>query len=139
MNVIEVDRNGLAVLGEAECLRLLDHVHIGRVAVHSGALPAIFPVNYTRVDRAVVFRTHPGSKLAAATQGAVVAFEVDHTDSLYHAGWSVLAVGKASEITDPRALAEVRELPLRAWGSAAAEHFVRVELTQLTGRRIGAA
>jgi uncharacterized protein len=139
MNMTHVDRNGLEVLDEDECLALLAQAHVGRVAVHSGALPAIFPVNYALTDHGIVFRTSQGSKLAAATQHAVVAFEIDEADSLYHSGWSVLAVGVASEISDPDALAEARALPLRAWGSTAADHFVRVEVDRMTGRRIDGA
>jgi uncharacterized protein len=136
MNMTEVDRNGLEVLDEVKCLELLAQAHVGRVAVHSQALPAIFPVNYALTDRSIVFRTTQGSKLAAATEHAVVAFEIDEADSLYHSGWSVLAVGVASEITDPEALAEARQLPLRAWGSESADHYVRVEIDRVTGRRI---
>jgi nitroimidazol reductase NimA-like FMN-containing flavoprotein (pyridoxamine 5'-phosphate oxidase superfamily) len=45
--------------------------------VSIAGLPAIIPVNYRFIDGAVVFRTGTGLKLAAATGGEVVAFEVD--------------------------------------------------------------
>src|SRR3546814_16284954 len=72
--------HGLELLSEEEARELLDHSEIGRVGVTMGAIPAIFPVNYAIVDDLIVFRTAPGSKLSAATEGAVVAFAVDEFD-----------------------------------------------------------
>ena len=60
----------LELLDEDEALELLRHGEVGRVGVTIGALPAIFPVNYRLLDGAIVFRTAPGTKLAAATVGA---------------------------------------------------------------------
>lgn len=120
--MVEIDRNGLEVLDPEECLRLLERAHVG-VAVHSEAIPAIFPVNYVVADGSVV-------------SGAVVAFEVDDTVALDHSGWSVMVVGIATEIRNPGELAWARRLPLRSWGSNSAEHYVRVLLNRVTGRRI---
>ena len=62
-------------------------------------LPAIIPVNYRVIDGAVVFWTSPGSKMSAAAEGAVVAFEVDDYQLADRSGWSVLVVGRA-EVAD---------------------------------------
>jgi uncharacterized protein len=43
---MEVDRNGLEVLGRDACLRLLASATLGRVGVSSGALPSVVPVNF---------------------------------------------------------------------------------------------
>ena len=55
------------------------------------ALPAIFPVNYALLDGEIVFMTGEGTKLRAALERAVVAFQVDHIDEADAAGWSVMA------------------------------------------------
>jgi uncharacterized protein len=93
--------DGLELLSEAECHDLLAHHAVGRVAVTVGGLPAVFPVNYVVVDGDIVFKTGEGTKLSAALRHAVVAFQVDEIDRLYHEGWSVLAVGTAEVVTDP--------------------------------------
>ncbi len=77
------------------------------------------------MDEAIVFRTQPGSVPAAAA-GNEVAFEVDHVDEALSRGWSVLAVGPASTVTEPDA---VRELARRAhtetWAAAPATYGCR--------------
>src|SRR3546814_15087955 len=92
--------HGLELLSEEEARELLDHSEIGRVGVTMGAIPAIFPVNYAIVDDLIVFRTAPGSKLSAATEGAVVAFEVDEFDGASRSGWSVPVVGRSQVVHD---------------------------------------
>ncbi len=108
------------------------------MTVTIGALPAILPVNFTMFDGAIVFRTSPGSKLTAAVHEAVVAFEVDAADSHATTGWSVMVVGRASEILDEATLERARALELRPWSPDAGDHFVRIPLEFVTGRRIRA-
>ena len=79
-------------------------------------LPVILPVNYTYVDGDIVFRTGEGTKLHAASNGAVIAFEIDEYDARAHEGWSVLAVGRAEHVTEPLELAALDELRPRAVG-----------------------
>jgi hypothetical protein len=57
------------------------------------ALPAALPVNYVVSGTSIIFRTSHTSRLAQATDGQVVGFEVDHVDPVTWSGWSVLAVG----------------------------------------------
>ena len=127
---------GLELLEESECLALMGRATVGRVAVTVGALPAIFPVNFALSDGAVVFRTGEGTKLAAATDHAVVAFEVDDWDPLEHTGWSVLAVGKASVVDDPDQVSRLSRLPLAPWAGGTREHFVSMPIEFVSGRRI---
>ena len=127
--------DGLELLAEHECLELVRHRPIGRVAVCIGALPAVFPVNHCTVGRDVVFRTAEGTKLAAATRGAVVAFEVDEFDTEGHLGWSVLIVGVAGEIPAEE-LADMEPLPVRAWAHGTRSHVVRIRSEFVSGRRI---
>ncbi len=120
-----------------DCLSLLARSEVGRVGVNIEALPAVLPVNFVLVDDHIVFRTAPGTKLNAATAGSVVAFEVDGYDAASHEGWSVLVRGVAGEVTDPEELARMQALPLDAWAlDGAADRFVRVPPTVVTGRRI---
>jgi nitroimidazol reductase NimA-like FMN-containing flavoprotein (pyridoxamine 5'-phosphate oxidase superfamily) len=133
---LAVDRHGLEVLSHDECLRLLRRVPVGRIGVSSEALPVVLPVNFALDGRRVVIRTNPGTKLDAAVRNAVVAFEADHYEPLGHEGWSVLVVGRASEITDPDDGAHVRRLPLRAWGTSTADRYVAISMDIVSGRRL---
>ncbi|MGY4742281.1 DUF1918 domain-containing protein [Streptomyces sp. ATMOS53] len=127
-------------LGPDECRALLSTHGVGRVAVSApDGRPAVVPVNYEVVDDAIAFRTAPDS-LPAAAVGREVAFEVDHVDDALSRGWSVLAVGPASVVTEPDA---VRGLTERAhttpWSGSEREMWVSIRPTSLTGRRITAA
>ncbi|MDE3086994.1 MAG: pyridoxamine 5'-phosphate oxidase family protein [Acidobacteriota bacterium] len=117
-------------------MALLAGVRVGRVAVSIGAVPAVFPVNFGVVDGTIVFRTGTGTKLDAATRNAVVAFEVDDLDPLYHEGWSVLVVGVADELTDRALLQRAEALPLSPWAPGRRDHFVRLQPEFVSGRRI---
>jgi uncharacterized protein len=101
-----------------------------------GGLPAIFPVNYAVVDGDVVFRTGPGAKLRAASRGIVVAFEIDGYDATTRAGWSVLVIGRASEVVDDTERHRIERSSPQPWASGEREHFVRVDAELVTGRRI---
>jgi nitroimidazol reductase NimA-like FMN-containing flavoprotein (pyridoxamine 5'-phosphate oxidase superfamily) len=135
---VEVDRNGLEVLGRDECLRLLATATIGRVGLSSAALPSVLPVNFRLVGDRVLFRTGRGSKLDAATRNAVVAFEVDDFDLMDHTGWSVVVVGVARDMTDD----EVAELDARdrvrvaRWVPGPDDRMVAVFCELVSGRRI---
>jgi nitroimidazol reductase NimA-like FMN-containing flavoprotein (pyridoxamine 5'-phosphate oxidase superfamily) len=138
--MVDLDRNGLEILGEAECWQLLEATRVGRLAVIAGSRPDVFPVNYV-VDRGpgeptIVFLTAPGTKLAGAVLTGVVAFEVDAADPLFHTGWSVVVHGTTQllERTEDQMAAE--ELPLRPWGPSDKRDYVRIIPTEVTGRRI---
>jgi nitroimidazol reductase NimA-like FMN-containing flavoprotein (pyridoxamine 5'-phosphate oxidase superfamily) len=132
----QFDRNGLEILSRAECLQLLAGARVGRVGLSVGALPAVLPVNFAIVDDAIVLRTAAGSKLDAALANAVVAFEVDSIDPLYHTGWSVLVQGVASEVVDPAERERLRAAPLRPWADGDRDRFVRIYIDLVSGRRL---
>ena len=136
---MEVDRNGLEVLGRAECLRLLALATFGRIGFTSGALPTVLPVNFHLVDGRIVVRTSRGSKLDAALRNAVVAFEVDDFDPVRHAGWSVAVTGVAAEVSAPADLEEAHEQPLGRWASGNAEAVLAISTEFISGRRIASA
>jgi uncharacterized protein len=126
--LVELDRD--------ECLRLLAKHAVGRVVFTDAALPAAQPVNYLLDDEEIVFRTGAGSKLAAATRHAVVAFEVDEIDALTQTGWSVLGVGEAYEVLDPARLAELAERMQAPWAAGRMAHTISIPMQRLTGRRL---
>ena len=128
--------NGLEILSAAQCRDLLARGTVGRVAVTVGALPAIFPVNYAVLDDAIVFLTGEGTKLRAALERAVVAFQVDHIDEETASGWSVMAVGLAEEITDPDEIMAAMRLGLHPFARGDRSHFVRIRPEFVSGRRI---
>ena len=132
---MELDRNGLEILDDGECLRLLQQRSVGRVSVSVGALPAIFPVNYCFRDGSVLFRTGRGTKLDAAAANAVVAFEVDDYDTVAHTGWSVMLVGIARDATDDLdRLLDVSTIP--RWAPGGDGRVVAIVPEQLSGRRL---
>jgi nitroimidazol reductase NimA-like FMN-containing flavoprotein (pyridoxamine 5'-phosphate oxidase superfamily) len=136
MALVDVDRNGLEILDRGDCLRLLACTTLGRIAVTSGGLPVILPVNFLLDDDRILIRTSPGTKLDAATANAVVAFEVDAMDSFSHTGWSVSVTGMSRQLTDPSDLDRVRTLPLARWAPTPGEHVVAISTDVINGRRI---
>lgn len=134
---MEVDE--LAVLSREECQQRLHEERLGRVAVDSDSLPAIFPVNYALLDEDVVFRTAPGSKLCAGILERVVAFEVDATMPAGTTGWSVLVVGHAAQIRYPPMLERAQRLGLRPWVPGPRDYFVKISTEHISGRVYGPA
>ena len=135
-----MDFNGttLEQLSRGECLRLVGQVPLGRIVYTRQALPAVELVNFRLDGGDIVIRTDSGGKLAAATRGAVVAFEADSVDTATHAGWSVTAVGYSRAVVDPEEVRHLEKLDLVPWAPGERDHFIRISPTIMTGRRIGA-
>jgi uncharacterized protein len=133
---MDVDRNGLEVLDRDESLRLLGSAVLGRIAISSGALPAVLPVNFRFDGRRILFRTGVGTKLDAATDNAVVAFEVDEVDPATESGWSVVVTGMAREVKDHTELAGLESRPLARWASGDDDRVVSISVDLVSGRRI---
>ena len=124
-------------LTREECIHLLTYKSfVGRIGFVVDGQPLVLPVNYLADGETVVFCTAPGTKLSALRDGARVAFEVDDSRPLYHAGWSVLVTGTAAEVTDEKELDRLRRGPLRSWATPASEHWVRITVDDISGRRI---
>jgi uncharacterized protein len=133
---MDVDRNGLEVLDRDESLRLLGSAVLGRIAISSGALPTVLPVNFRFDGRRILFRTGVGTKLDAATDNAVVAFEVDEVDPATESGWSVVVTGMAREVKDHTELAGLESRPLARWASGDDDRVVSISVDLVSGRRI---
>ena len=127
----------LTELGREECLRLLAGAIVGRVVFTEAALPAAHPVTYLLDGDEIVFSTAGGGKLAAATLHHVVAFQADEIDSAGRTGWSVLGIGEAYEVTDPRRLADLAARLPERWVAIEGGHTVAIPLQRLTGRVLG--
>lgn len=131
--------NGLELLPEDECWRLLRASTVGRVGLSVKALPVILPVNYQVAGDNIRFWTGPGLKLQSAQTRTVVAFEVDGFSEAFHSGWSVLAVGLAVEVTDQAVLESAIRDRFQPWVSGDRSHLIEVGVEFLSGRRIVSA
>jgi uncharacterized protein len=135
-----MDANGwlLEQLSRDECLRLMGSVPVGRIVYTRQALPAVELVNFTLDGCDIVIRTDAGGKLAAATRGAVVAFEADSVDVAGHAGWSVTVVGQSRAVTDAAEIGVLEQIPLAPWAPGRRDQFIKITPTIVNGRRLGA-
>ena len=131
------DHAGLEILPFEACLRLLASVPIGRVSFVADGEVVILPVHHAMDGQDVVFRTARGSKLAAAGEQDLVAFEVDEYDRQTRSGWSVLVTGRTAAIYEEAEVQRLERLGLHPWGTAVARPFwVRIRPSSVTGRRI---
>ena len=132
---IEVDRAGLEILDRPACLYLLAGVQHGRIALNVGALPLILPVRFSLAVDRVVLSASVGSALDRATDGTVVAFQADGTDTDPRREWSVSVVGTARHLDEPDAeIADaVRALP--RWAPDLPSRLVTISTDRVTGRR----
>src|SRR5690606_26604277 len=106
---------------------------LGRIGFTSGALPLVLPVNYRLIDGEIRFRTAAGTKLAAATEHAVVAFEIDDMDPMAHTGWSVIVTGVARRVTEPDALAPDQRTFLPRWAPEPDAAVIGISLDMVSG------
>jgi nitroimidazol reductase NimA-like FMN-containing flavoprotein (pyridoxamine 5'-phosphate oxidase superfamily) len=131
---VERDRNGLEVLDHDQCIELLTTASFGRIGLLVDGLPVVLPVNFRMADDQVIIRTVRGTKLAAATRNAVVAFEVDEFDPQTEQGWSVMIRGIGRELLEPDHFAAIRNTP--AWLGEGDARFVTISLDIVSGRRL---
>ena len=124
-------------LSRDECLQLMASVSIGRIIYTRQALPAVDLVNFALDHGDIVIKTDGDGKLATATRHAVVAFETDCLDD-QQAGWSVAAIGRSREVTDPEDISRLQKIDLSSWTFGTREHFIRVSPELLNGRRLRA-
>jgi len=129
--------SGPAVLAHGECDELLRKESVGRIGFVVDGWPIVLPVNYTFDGADLVIRTDARSKLAAETHWPVpVVVEVDAPITVFKSGWSVLAHGIATEVRDPDELARLRALRLEPWAAGVRDHWIRIRVVQMTGRRL---
>ena len=129
------DLSAVSTLDAHECLNQLRSSDVGRLAFVFDGRPDILPVNFIVDHGAVIFRTAEGSKLAAATAGQPVAFEVDGYDPDAGVAWSVVVKGHAEEVRRMYEVFEAAMLPLFPWHADPKNHFVRIVPEEMSGRR----
>jgi nitroimidazol reductase NimA-like FMN-containing flavoprotein (pyridoxamine 5'-phosphate oxidase superfamily) len=129
-------------LSQSECWDLLRREVVGRLAVAIANSPDIFPINYIVDDESIVFRSAPGTKLAAAVLGRGVALEIDGfdtVDGVETAAWSVIVKGTARLLENMKEYLEADDLPLFPWHTSLKPEIVRIDPEIVTGRRFHAA
>jgi uncharacterized protein len=130
------DHAGLETLPFHACLRLLASVPIGRVGFYADGEVVLLPVNHAVDGQDVVFRTAPGSKLTAAQEQELVAFEADDYDLQTRSGWSILVTGRATVVYDEAEVKRLNRLNLHPWATSVEHPFwVRIHPSSVTGRR----
>jgi len=128
----------LEQLSHTDCVQLLIRAQVGRVVFTVAALPAVVPVTFAVLDDAVVMCTASDTRLAAAADGGVLAFEIDDLDPPSRTGWSVVVTGVAELVTDALTRARIHGM-VAPWAPGHHDVFIRLPLTVVTGRRIVAA
>ena len=130
------DHAGLETLSFDSCLRLLASVPLGRIGFYADGELVILPVNHAMDGQDVVFRTARGSKLTAAEEQNLVAFEADDYDRQTRSGWSVLVTGRAVVVYEEADVDRLDRLGLEPW-VAGVEHpyWIRISATSVTGRQ----
>jgi hypothetical protein len=113
------------VLTDEQCRTLLRSRTLGRVAVVSGALPEIVPVEYVFDESSITFRTEHDARLRAASPGDVLAFEVDTYNPDSGDVASVHVLGRTSVFTEPLVN-----------GPQPRQEYVRLHCEILKGRRV---
>jgi hypothetical protein len=122
----------LEILSAGTCKELLLGHSFGRVITKIGDTVSAFPVYYAMVDGDIVFRTDPGTKLAAAVLRTRVTFEIDDEAE----GWSVMGVGFCEEVRDSASLDAAMDAIGDRWPEGERLRVVRIKPDRLTGRRL---
>lgn len=125
----------LLPLTDEQCRLLLTQERLGRVVLCADT-PLVVPVNYKMVGGDVMFFTGEGTKHAAAVNHDRVGFQVDRIDPFAQTGWAVMVVGPAAEVCEPALVAGARAAGLRPWAGGDRPYLVRVQIEQISGRRV---
>lgn len=127
----------LEPISAEQCWTLLEvlPVKVGRVGIAEPSL-MILPVNYVVDEQAIVFRTAEDSLLDFPTEGTAAVFEADRVDGNWEGGWSVLATGTASQVTDTAELERLQDLGVKPWAPEGRTHYIRFQVEEISGRRI---
>ncbi|HVV13464.1 pyridoxamine 5'-phosphate oxidase family protein [Amycolatopsis sp.] len=113
-----------------ECVDLLATEPVGRLAFSEDALPAIHPVTFFLHRGDIVVHTARTGALGKLSH-EVVALEADRIDRETRTGWSVVAVGKAGQVSDPGELMAQVGAP---WPGDGRSRLLRIPIEIITGR-----
>ncbi|MGB7052578.1 MAG: pyridoxamine 5'-phosphate oxidase family protein [Acidimicrobiales bacterium] len=133
------DRRDDPVLTPSECLQLLAQAEVGRIAVSMDALPVIIPVAFAVIDDQVHFRSIRDSKMDAAVDHRVVAFESGAYAPEEGTGWSVLVQGMTQAVDESDSLwSPASPFPPTTPSASSEERYrmIRIQPASVTGRRM---
>jgi nitroimidazol reductase NimA-like FMN-containing flavoprotein (pyridoxamine 5'-phosphate oxidase superfamily) len=125
-------------LDEEECRRLLQTTSFGRIAVTERALPTIVPVLFVVRGDEVIAVSPVGSPALAASDGTIVALEIDSYDPTTAQGWSVTVLGRAALVADPADAEALDSLGISPW-AAPHRQYITMTVSMVQGRRLAAA
>ncbi|WP_051966463.1 pyridoxamine 5'-phosphate oxidase family protein [Kitasatospora mediocidica] len=130
----------IETLSEAECLRLLATVPLGRVVYTAHALPGVLPVAFrVEPDGRLVLALLPGGTLSRALDGTVTAFQADDVDVAAGHGWSVTVHGHTAVVRDPRTYWELLRSGPKPWVPEPEPMFVVLTPELVVGQRLSPA
>ena len=133
---MEVDANGLEVLGRSDCMALLGTVAFGRLGLSIDALPVVLPVSFVVDGDELTVVAVGDDRLASALAGAIVAFQADRHDPASGLDWSVLVRGCATRLLGSES-PEVRSLLHPGlWREGVAKHRASITTDLVSGRRL---
>ena len=122
------------ILSAEESWNLLSSRTLGRLVTCVDGEPEIFPVNFVVQRKTVLFRTAEfATKLFTVVMNARVVFEAD--DHNVAEGWSVIVKGIAQVLNTGDEIAEAERAQLLPWTAGDKPRYVRVEPSEISGRR----
>lgn len=122
------------VLSEDESWQLLSSRTLGRLVTCVDGHPEIFPVNFVVQRRTILFRTAEfATKLFTMVMNAHVVFEAD--DHNVSEGWSVIVKGIAQVLNTSDEIEDAERAQLLPWTAGSKPRYVRVEPSEISGRR----
>jgi nitroimidazol reductase NimA-like FMN-containing flavoprotein (pyridoxamine 5'-phosphate oxidase superfamily) len=126
-------------LTPVQCRGYLGTGGVGRMVFAGPRGPEAIPVNYVMLGGDIVVRTGSHTSLVGRAAQSRVSFEVDQVDERLAEGWSVLASGPVQVVTTLSELETVRSLGLEPWAGGGKDTYLRITVTDMTGRRIRAS
>lgn len=132
-------RRRLVELDASACWDHLREAQIGRVVRVVDGAPTLAVVNIGVDEDAVVFRSHRGSRLAAALAhpGVPAIVEADGLDAQTRTGWSVVAHGTMVPVLDEVETSHLHRAQPASWLLGDHEGvWLRMVVTEITGRQL---
>lgn len=120
-----------------ECWNLLRRSGVGMLATAAAGRPDLFPVNYLVDGRTLLFRSAPGTKVAALEVQPHAAFGAQSADDDGH--WSIVIRGRIDMLTDQAEIVGSGALELVSWAAGSKRVFMRLTPDSVEGRRVASA
>lgn len=116
-----------------DCWELLRTHGMGRIAWANSEGITILPVNHTVVEGGIIVRTTPTGLLGELAHDVTVAFQIDEVDAETRIAWSVLARGRAKELTEAERVDQAASIP-EPWAGGERHLLLRINVEQISGR-----